>query len=158
MCQHAPSSELKWEVLLMPHRFLSILAESGGMQIGRGACWNCHSGMECNWNTFTRILSTLPCPTFSRWTLGTIYFGGSPAKLLSIIHMKSRWTTWSKWTPSIRYRETPNLLFNSYLLSIIMITYHKNKNSIHEVQTQAYWDKYQHSSQLHHNSIYCQAY
>jgi hypothetical protein len=24
----------------------------------------------------------------SRWTPGTIYFGGSPAKLLSIIHMK----------------------------------------------------------------------
>jgi len=24
----------------------------------------------------------------SRWTPGTIYFGGSPAKLLSIIHME----------------------------------------------------------------------
>ena len=32
--------------------------------------------------------STLPCPTYFRWTPGTIYFGGSPAKLLSIIHMK----------------------------------------------------------------------
>ena len=32
--------------------------------------------------------STLPCPTYSRWTPGTIYLAGSPAKLLHGIHME----------------------------------------------------------------------